>query len=121
MSGPGLAGFHSRADFPDAETEPGLLFYRFDGDVVFFNVEQFCDGLLEAVRAAADPVEWVIVDASPISIIDVTALDRIRQLRLELAQDGITLGFAGCDTRSGVSSTAAGSRTASAGRCTPFA
>jgi high affinity sulfate transporter 1 len=91
---PGLRGFHSRADFPGAETVPSLVLYRFNGNVVFFNVEHFCDGLLEAVRRAGGPVEWVIVDASPISIIDVTALDRIRQLRLELAREGVTLGFA---------------------------
>ena len=107
---PGLRGFHSRADFPDAETVPGLLLYRFDGNVVFFNVERFCDGLTDAVRTSGRPVEWVVVDASPISIVDVTALDRIRQLRLELAREGVTLGFARVRHGSGTGSTGAGSR-----------
>jgi MFS superfamily sulfate permease-like transporter len=35
----GLKGFHNVADYPEAKTIPGLLLYRFDSNVVFFNAE----------------------------------------------------------------------------------
>ncbi|NCB17765.1 MAG: hypothetical protein EOM65_16535, partial [Synergistales bacterium] len=34
---PGMSGFHNLADYPEAKTIPGLLLYRFDGDILFFN------------------------------------------------------------------------------------
>lgn len=62
---------------------------------MFLNLEQLCGRLLGAVRTAAESAERVVVDASPISIVDLAALDRRWQSRLELAREGVTLGFAG--------------------------
>ena len=68
---PGLPGFHSVADYPKATTVPGLLLYRFEANLVFFNVDYF--GVCAAIAASRTPVEWVVVDASPINWIDATA------------------------------------------------
>jgi high affinity sulfate transporter 1 len=38
---PGLRGFHSVADYPEATTVPGLLLYRFEANLVFFNIDYF--------------------------------------------------------------------------------
>lgn len=91
---PELGGFHSLADYPEARTRPGLMLYRFDADIVFFNADQFCARLRAAVGASPTPVRWVIVDLSPVSLVDATALQRFRELREELAGRGITLGVA---------------------------
>ena len=91
---PGLPGFHSVADYPEARTVPGLLLYRFEAILVFFNVDHFAERLRAAIAAAKTPVEWVIVDASPINWIDATALQRLDELRRELAAQSITLGIA---------------------------
>lgn len=91
---PGLQGFHSTTDYPQATTAPGLLLYRFNANIVFYNVDFFRERLIGAVRAATAPVRWVVVDLGPVSVIDATALQRFDALREELAKDGVTLAVA---------------------------
>ena len=38
---------------------------------------------MQAIRLADAPVEWVIVEASPINLIDITAVRKIEQLKKE--------------------------------------
>lgn len=90
-----LKSFHSIKDYPDAETLPGLLLFRFDGSIVFFNADYFKDELKHAIHAQKDPVLWVVVDASPISLVDLTAVTKLDELREELAEEGITFCIAG--------------------------
>jgi sulfate permease, SulP family len=91
---PRLPGFHSVADYPKAMTIPGLLLYRFEANLVSFNIDYFSERLRAAIQASKTPVEWVIVDASPINWIDATAVQRLDGLQSELAARGITLGVA---------------------------
>ncbi len=91
----GLKGFHSKSDYPQAVTEPGLLIYRFNANIVFYNIDYFRERLLEQMRRSTEPLRWVVVDLSPVSIIDSTALNRFEDLRDELQlRDGITLAVA---------------------------
>jgi len=90
----GVKGFHNIEDYPEATTVPGLLLYRFDSDLIFYNADYFKQRVKEAIAASRTPVEWVVVDASPINIIDVTALQKIDELREELAAQGIVLAHA---------------------------
>ena len=91
---PGQLGFHDVKDYPDATTVPGLLLYRFEADVVFYNVDYFKERLLAAVAAAKTRVEWVVVDASPINVVDATAMQKLDELREELAARDIELAVA---------------------------
>jgi high affinity sulfate transporter 1 len=91
---PGMRGYHDGKDYPDAETVPGLLLYRFNANLVFFNVEFFKARLLAAITASRTPVEWVVVDASPINVIDSTALKQVEQLIDALAARGIVFAVA---------------------------
>lgn len=90
----GLKGFHSKTDYPEAETVPGLLLYRFNANIVFYNVDYFRERVLRLVRGGTAPPRWVVVDLAPVNIIDATALERFDDLREELARDGITLAMA---------------------------
>lgn len=47
---------------------------------------------VSAMREAPEPVEWVLVDASPMNWIDATAIQRLRAA--EPAERGLTLGVA---------------------------
>jgi MFS superfamily sulfate permease-like transporter len=91
---PNLQGYHSTEGRPDARTIPGLLLFRYSGNLLFFNVEHFCDRLQARIAQAPEPVRWVVVDASPVSLFDATAVQRLLQLREDLAAAGIRLVFA---------------------------
>jgi len=91
---PGLKGYHGRKDYPEAETIPGLLLYRFNANLVFFNVDFFRARLLATIAESETPVEWVVVDASPVNVIDSTALKKVEQLIDELAARGIVFAVA---------------------------
>ena len=88
-------GYFNVAVHPHARTIPGLLLYRFDSSLVFFNVDIFRDRIRKKISTATTPVAWVVVDASPINVIDATALGKIDELREELSAKNITLSFAG--------------------------
>ena len=90
----GLKGFHNIEGDPEATTVPGLLLYRFDADLLFYNIDYFVERIRQAIAAATEPVKWVIIDASPINVIDVTALQKALELREALASEGIFLACA---------------------------
>ncbi len=75
----GIKGFHNIADFPEATTIPGLILYRFEANLVFFNADHFRDRVRAIIAAAETPVEWVVIDASSINVVDVTSLHKIRR------------------------------------------
>lgn len=87
----GIKGFHNVADYPQAKTIPGLLLFRFDANLVFYNVEYFISCLRAAIVAEKTPVEWVVIDASSVNVVDVSALNALGALREELAAEGISV------------------------------
>lgn len=91
---PDKQGFHSLADFPDAKTIPGLLLYRFNANIVFFNADYFCERVRRAIARADPPVRWIVIDMSSVNTLDVTGIQRMMELRRELADQGITLALA---------------------------
>lgn len=90
---PGMGGFHDISDYPNAVTVPGLLLYRFDGDILFFNVDYFKQQLLSKIAKSTTAVEWIIIDAGPINVIDITALQHLKDFIEDLEGQGITLRF----------------------------
>lgn len=90
----GHRGFHNIADYPDARTIPGLLLYRFDSDLVFYNADYMKARVRAAVAAQKTPVKWVVLDASAINVIDVTGLRKLYELREELAAAGVSFYIA---------------------------
>jgi MFS superfamily sulfate permease-like transporter len=51
--------------------------------------------VLKEIAEAKTPVEWVVIDASPINVVDYTALQKLDELREELRARGIVLTYAG--------------------------
>ncbi len=90
----GMKGFHNKTDYPEAKTIPGLVIYRFDSNIVFFNADNFRDGLREVIAAAQTPVEWLVIDASPINVVDYSAIQKIDEIREELDARGIVVASA---------------------------
>jgi MFS superfamily sulfate permease-like transporter len=82
---PGLAGLHDVGDYPDAETVPGLLVFRYDAPLCFANAGDFRDRALGAIDAAPDPVEWFLLNAEAIVELDSTAVDAVESFARDLA------------------------------------
>jgi MFS superfamily sulfate permease-like transporter len=89
-----LKGYHDIDRHPTARRIPGLLLYRFDAPLFFANAGYFRRRVHHLVSEAASPVRWVVVAAEPITDIDTTAADILRDLLDELRQEGVTLAFA---------------------------
>jgi high affinity sulfate transporter 1 len=94
----GLPGFHSIERHPGAQTIPGLLMYRFGSPITFFNADYFKQRALAAANAAGPALRWFILDAIPITHIDVTGLDALGELRRALSERETTLVLAGRQT-----------------------
>jgi len=90
----GMAGLHDVDDYPEAETVPGLVVYRYDAPLCFFNAEDFRTRLLDSVGEEKTPVEWVVVNMEANVEIDLTAADALEEVRSELAGRGIVLALA---------------------------
>jgi MFS superfamily sulfate permease-like transporter len=60
----------------------------------FANAELFQQRLLEAVEASPPPVRRVVVAAEPVTSVDVTSADMLRELCENLSREGIALHFA---------------------------
>jgi high affinity sulfate transporter 1 len=90
----GLRGYHDIKRYPHAAQIPGLLLFRWDAPLFFANAELFQDRLLEAVEQSPTPVTRVVVAAEPVTSVDVTSADMLRDLSRILRERGAALHFA---------------------------
>ncbi len=90
----GEAGYHDISRHPEARLIPGLVLFRWDAPLFFANAEIFQDHVKRAIRESPTPVRWVVVAAEPITDVDTTAADSVRELLDELTAAGIRLSFA---------------------------
>jgi len=79
--------------FPEAETYPGLIIFRFDQQLFFANAPRFHKAVREIVTSADPPAKVILVDAEVISDIDTTGTAMLEELYHELARQGIELWF----------------------------
>jgi MFS superfamily sulfate permease-like transporter len=95
---PGLPGLHAVDRHPGARTWPGIVIYRFDGPVTFFNSAYFRQRALKAAAAAGPGLKWFVLDMVPVSHMDVTGFYALRELRADLEGQGVRLILAGRKT-----------------------
>jgi high affinity sulfate transporter 1 len=95
---PGMTGLHSIDRHPNAVTVPGLMLFRFNGPLVFFNASFFKSSVLEAVEVAGPGLKWLVIDMIPVTIIDVTGLHAVRDLIGALYERGVAFIAAGRET-----------------------
>nr|WP_035539851.1 sulfate permease [Paraburkholderia hospita] len=89
-----LRGYHDIKRYPHATRIPGLLLFRWDAPLFFANAELFQERLLEAVDESSTPVRRIVVAAEPVTSIDVTSADMLRELMRTLGERDIALHFA---------------------------
>jgi SulP family sulfate permease len=74
---------------PDAVQVVGLLIYRFDTSLLFFNADYFKQRVRAAVAAAPAKPRSFILDVEAVTMIDITAAYALEETRAELESRGI--------------------------------
>ena len=72
---PGLAGMHDVDDYPEAQTIPGLVVYRYDAPLCFANAEDFRRRALAAADRPPGPLRWFVLNVEANVEVDFTALE----------------------------------------------
>ena len=89
----GTPGLHDRELHPEAQLLPALSVFRFDAPLFFANARTFRDQI--RLLAAAEPrPSWIVIAAEPITDVDTTAADMLKDLDEELNAEGTSLVFA---------------------------
>ncbi len=96
---PGVDGMHDVADYPDARTIPGCMFYRYDAPLFFANIGDLRERVVKLIALENEaypdsPVRWFVLNVEANVEIDITAADGLRELARELADRDIHLGLA---------------------------
>ncbi|WP_338807534.1 SulP family inorganic anion transporter [Pseudomonas chlororaphis] len=89
----GIEGQVDISQYPQARTLAGLVVYRFDDAILFFNADYFKARLLEAVEREPEP-RAVLFVAEAVTSIDVSGIVALREVRDTLLARGIVLGIA---------------------------
>ncbi len=90
----GVKGYHDISRYPESRLIPGLVLFRWDAPLFFANAEFFRDRVMTALESSPTQVNWLVVEAEPVTSIDVTSADTLDELDHTLAKAGILLCFA---------------------------
>ncbi len=77
--------------YPENETFPGLLIFRFDAELFFANSAHFRTRILDLMAAADPPLQAIVIDAEAIQRLDTTAAEMLEDLVSELKAANIEL------------------------------
>jgi len=77
-----------------AKSIPGLLIYRFDAQLLFFNAEYFRERINYYLNKSEDKIDCIIIDAESIVLTDITGADILSELISGLNKKGITVFIA---------------------------
>jgi SulP family sulfate permease len=88
---PGSRRFSDMARHPDNERVPGLLVFRPEGSVLYFNSEHIQDTVLERVHAETSPPRLVLCDLSAAPRVDIAGAEALKGLAAQLSRVGMRL------------------------------
>ncbi len=90
----GTDRFRSLANHPEAQTLPGVLVFRVEGGLVYFNVENVRAELLQRAGEAEQPLRIVVFDLAAVPHVDLAGARLLASLRDELGARGARLVLA---------------------------
>ena len=90
---PGANRYSDLARHADNEPIPGVLAFRVESGIVYFNTEHIFDTVLARVDAASDPPRLAICDLSTSPGVDMAGARMFLTLSAELAKRGIEFRF----------------------------
>ena len=97
---PGSRRFSDRERHPDNELIPGVLIFRPESGLVYFNVDHVCRTILDRITAATTPPKLVLLDLSAAPRVDLQSAQALGDLSNELIAKG--LQFQAVEARSSV-------------------
>jgi len=97
---PGTRRFSDRERHPDNELIPGVLIFRPESSLVYFNVDHVCESILDRVQEEAGPPQLVVLDLSAAPIVDLQSAHTLAGLADEITAAGIR--FQAVEARSSV-------------------
>ncbi|CDF83216.1 sulfate transporter [Pseudomonas knackmussii B13] len=89
----GIDGQVELSRYPQAHTLPGLVIYRFDAPLLFFNADYFKERLLQVTSEAKAP-RAVLLNAEGMLNLDVTGMSTLREVQETLAAQNVHLALA---------------------------
>jgi len=88
---PGMADYNDLSLSEDARPVPGVMIYRFDAPLLFFNADYFKARVLSLVDGAAPRPRWLVLNAESVSQLDSTGAQAFADLIGELQARGVKL------------------------------
>ena len=86
---PGTQRFSDRMRHPDNEPTPGVLAFRVESSIIYFNAEHVFDTVISKVNTSSDSVRLVVCDLSTSPALDMAGARMLLNLHGELAKRGI--------------------------------
>ena len=86
---PGTSRYSDRQRHATNEPTPGVLAFRVESGIVYFNAEHIFDTVLARIDGASDPIHLAICDLSTSPMIDIAGARMLRNLHGELARRDI--------------------------------
>lgn len=91
---PGLDGFNDISLHDEAATVPGMVIWRFEGPLVFFNADYFKARAHEIIDSAESDTNWFVLSLESISQIDATGVKAVEDLCRELDAKNVSVALA---------------------------
>jgi high affinity sulfate transporter 1 len=88
---PGMDGFTDMNEFSEAKPMPGLVIYRFDAALLFFNCDYFKRRVRHTITSCELRPRYFIFDMEAVNAIDVTGMESLEEIRAELISKGIVI------------------------------
>lgn len=97
---PGSRRFSDRERHPDNELVPGVLIFRPESGLVYFNVSHVCETILNRVESSATATQLVILDLSAAPRVDLQSAQELGTMAREITAKKIC--FHAVEARSSV-------------------
>jgi sulfate permease, SulP family len=86
---PGTRRFSDRDRHADNELTPNVMIFRPESGLVYFNVDNVCDAILNRVHADATLPKLVVLDLSAAPLVDMQSAYALASMADELTAEGI--------------------------------
>jgi len=86
---PDTRRFSDRERHPDNELIPGILIFRPESSLIYFNIDHVCETITRHVSAGPTPPRLVIIDLSAAPYVDLQSAHSLAGMAVELTTAGI--------------------------------